>query len=173
MFSPILRRLVLGTAAPLVPLLLLAASPAMERASVGGTFTMTYTQRHQLPVSDAEGHALIAAEAKGTNRSTGPTSYMDGAEVLSSEIADLAPGSGMHQGYVTLAQDGAEHVSKWSGKVSTTLDASRRPVTSFEGTWTKVKGPSGHGTYNGRLTGPNSYTVEWQGELDLSPRAAR
>jgi hypothetical protein len=163
----------LGTAVPLVPLLLLAARPAMERASVGGTFTMTYTQRHPLPIPDAEGHALVAAEAKGTNRSTGSTSYMDGAEVLSSEIADLVQGSGMHQGYVTLAREGGEHVSKWSGRVSTTLDASRRPVTSFEGTWTKVKGPSGHGTYKGRLTGPSSYTVEWQGELELGPRAAR
>src|SRR6266511_1121081 len=89
MFPRILNRLMLVAIIPTVPFLLLATRPVPERAGVGGTFTMTYTQRHPLPITDVGGHALIATESKGRNRSTGPTSYMDGAEVRSSEIADL------------------------------------------------------------------------------------
>jgi hypothetical protein len=173
MFPRILNHLMLVAIAPTVPFLLLATHPAPERARVGGTFTMTYTERHPLSIGDAEGHALIATEAKGRNRSTGPTSYMDGAEVRNSEIADLVQGTGPHQGYVTLTQGGEEHVSKWSGRVTTVLDADQRAVTRFEGTWTKVKGPKGRGTYYGLLTGPDRYTVDWQGEVELSQRAAR
>jgi hypothetical protein len=60
-------RLILAAVAPLVPLLLLAARPAEEAARVSGTCTMTYSQRHQVPVTDTEGHIVIATEAKGTN----------------------------------------------------------------------------------------------------------
>ena len=173
MFTRNLHRLMLVTAAPVVPLLLLATAPATERTRVGGTFSVSYTQRHPLPVSDAPGHALIATEARGTNRSTGATLYKDGAEVRNVEIADLLQGNGPHQGYATFSGQGEETVCKWSGKVTTVLAADKKPVTSFEGTWTRVKGPSGHGTYKGRLTGPDSYTVDWEGEVELSPHAAR
>jgi hypothetical protein len=172
MFPRTLNPLMLVTVTSTVPFLLPPAGPAPERARIGGTLTVTYTQRLPLPIADAEGHTLIATEAKGTNRSTGPTAYMNGADVHNSEIADLVQGTGMHQGYVTFTQGGEEHVSKWSGKVTTVLDTEHRPVTSFEGTWTKVKGPSGLGRYRGRVTGPNAYTVDWQGEVELSQRAA-
>lgn len=82
-------------------------------------------------------------------------------------------GTGTHQGYVTFIQGGDQHVAKWSGKVSTVLDADQAPVTTFEGKWIKVKGPNGQGTYQGRLTGADTYMVEWQGEVELSQRAAR
>lgn len=173
MYPRILNRLMLVAMTSPVPFLVLATGPGPERARVGGTFTMTYTQRHPLPISDAEGHALVATESRGTNRSTGATGYMDGAEVRNSEIADLVQGTGSHQGYVTLSQGGVEHVSRWSGKVTTVLDADQKPVTSFEGTWTKTKGPNGRGTYQGRLTGTDTYIVNWQGEVDLGQRAAR
>jgi hypothetical protein len=172
MFPRNLHRLMLVSAAPVVPLLLLTTAPAAERTRVEGTFSVSYTRRHPLPVSDAPGHALIATEARGTNRSTGATLYMDGAEVRNVEIADLTQGNGPHQGYATFSGQGRETVCKWSGKITTVLDANGKPLTSFEGTWTRVKGPSGHGTYKGRLTGPDSYMVEWEGEVELSPRAA-
>lgn len=173
MLPRFLNRHALVAATATASLLFLAARPAPERARVGGTFTMTYTQRHPLSIVDTEGHVLIATEAKGRNRSTGPGSYMDGAEVRNSEIADLVQGNGPHQGYVTLRKGGEEHVSKWSGKVTTTLGADQKPVTTFEGTWTKVKGPIGQGTYRGRLTGGDAYTVDWEGQVELAPRATR
>lgn len=173
MLPRIMNRLMLVAITPTVPFLLLATRPMPERVGVGGTFTMTYTQRHPLPLTDVGGHVLIATESRGRNQSTGPTGYMDGAEVRNSEIADLVQGTGTQQGYVTLVQGGEEHVSKWSGKVTTVLDADQKPVTSFGGTWTRVKGPNGQGTYRGRLTGPDTYTVSWQGEVELKHRAAR
>src|SRR4051794_11842690 len=101
MSPKIMHGSIAAAAAPLALLLLLAARPAAERIRVGGTFTMTYTQQHPLPVADAEGHVLLASEANGTNRSTGSTAFLDGAEVRITEIADLVQGNGSHQGYDT------------------------------------------------------------------------
>ncbi len=169
MKTPTLHRLI---AATLVPLLLLGARPTTERGRVGGTFTMTYTDQHPIPVADAEGHALLATTSSGTNRSTGPTPYMDGADVSNAEIADLVQGNGPHQGYVTVSHNGAIQVSKWAGKVTTVLGSDKQPVTTFKGTWTNVKGPTGHGVYKGRITGPKTYTVDWQGEMDLQSQTS-
>lgn len=161
-----LRLLALFTAAPLVPLLLLAARPSGGMARVGGTYTMTYSQRHPIPVPDADGHVIIATQATGTNRSTGPASYKDGAQVTIIESADMTQGSGPHQGYAVMALNGDVAVNQWSGRLTTVLGPDRQPATSFKGTWTSVKGPAGHGTYEGRITGPDTYTVEWAGQVD-------
>ena len=156
-------RLILTVVAPLVPLLLLAARPAAEAARVSGTYTMTYTQRHPIPVTDTEGHLVIATEGKGKNRST---TYMDGADVTIAETADMIQGNGPHQGYATISLNGELTINRWSGMLSTVLGPDKKPVTSFKGTWTSVKGDKGHGTYKGRITGPETYTVEWQGEVE-------
>ncbi len=160
-------RLVLAAVAPLVPLLLLAARPPADVGHVSGTFTMSYDQRHPVPVSDADGHVIIATEAKGTNRSTAAATYMDGAGVTIAEIADMVQGNGAHQGYVTLSLNGDLSIMQFSGRLSTVLGSDKQPATSFKGTWTSVKGHQGHGTYEGRITGPDTYTVGWQGEVEL------
>jgi hypothetical protein len=169
----IVHRLIVATATPLALFLVLAARPSVERVRVGGTFTMTYSQQHPLSVADAEGHIVIANEAKGTNRSTGPTPYEDGADVTIAELADLVQGNGSHQGYVTKSQNGEVAIDKWSGAVHTVLGPDQKPATTFAGTWTAVKGEEGHGTYKGRITGQNSYAVDWQGEVDRTPIASR
>lgn len=155
-----------------------APQPTSERLQVGGTFTMTYKQMHPVPVGDAEGHVLISNHATGTNRSTGRDSYMDRAETANTEIADLTQGNGPHEGYVIFSSGGERTVNKWSGKITTVLGADKQPVTTFEGTWTKLTGTgrysgvTGRGTYRGRMTGQNTYLVEWKGEIELSERAA-
>jgi hypothetical protein len=161
-----LRRLALSTAAPLVPLLLLAAHPSGQMARVGGTYTMTYSQRHPIPVPDADGHVVIATQATGTNRSTGPTPFEDGAQVTIIESADMTQGSGPHEGYAVMTLNGNVTVNRWSGKLTTVLGPDHQPATSFKGTWTSVKGPTGQGTYEGRITGPDTYTVRWAGQVD-------
>ena len=157
-------RFALAVVASLVPMLLLAARPAGEATRVSGTYTMTYSQRLPMPVTDTEGHLVIATEAKGTNRST---TFMDGAAVTIAETADMVQGNGPHQGYATISLNGDLTINQWSGKLSTVLGPDKKPVTSFKGTWTSVRGDRGHGTYKGRLTGPNTYTVEWEGEVDV------
>jgi hypothetical protein len=157
---------------------MLAAMPATDLAPVSGKFTMKYSQQHALPVSDAAGPVLLANEAKGSNSNTGRTDYMNGATVTSVEIADLTQGNGQHQGYVTFAKDGETSVSRWNGRVSTTLSADKQPITTFEGTWTKVggtgryEGVSGKGRYKGRMLSPTEYVVAWDGNLNLKDKTA-
>jgi hypothetical protein len=155
-------------------LILLAGLPAETGlAPVSGRFTMKISQQHTLPVSDAAGPVLLANEAKGTNINTGRTDYMNGAGVTNVEIADLTQGNGQHQGYVTFAKDGETSVSRWNGRVTTTLSADKKPITTFEGTWAKVGGTGryagvdGKGRYKGRMLSPTEYVVDWEGELGL------
>ena len=167
MSSRTARRLALASVASLVPVLFLAARPSGRLARVAGTYTMTYSQRHPMPVPDADGHVVIATEATGANRSTGPAPFEDGAQVTIVESADMIQGSGSHQGYAVMSLNGNVTVNQWSGKLTTVLGQDHQPATSFKGTWTSVKGPAGHGTYEGRITGPDSYTVEWAGQVDI------
>ncbi len=150
-----------------LPLVIMAAVPSTTASRVGGTFTMAYTEQHPMPVQDAEGHILLQSASQGSNQSTGSTSYLQGAGVSNAEFADLVQGTGTHQGYITTTLNGEVDVDRWSGKVTTTLGTDQKPVTTFQGTWTRVKGASGHGTYSGRITGPTTYVVDWAGEIDL------
>ncbi len=58
------------------------------------------------------------------------------------------------------------------------LGADKQPVTTFEGSWTKLNGTgryagvTGQGTYHGRMTGQDTYLVEWKGQINLNERAA-
>lgn len=160
----------------LYPLTQSGVSPT--RLQVGGTFNMTYTQFHPVPVGDTEGHVLISNHATGTNRSTGRDRYMDRADVANTETADLTQGNGPHQGYVIFSSGGERTVNKWQGKITTVLGADKQRVTTFQGTWTKLSGTGsyagvkGQGTYSGRMTGQNTYLVEWKGEIEVNKKAA-
>src|SRR5829696_3605452 len=147
------RRAVFTAAAPLLPFLLVAAHSSGHMARVAGTYTMTYSQRHPIPVPDADGHVVIATEATGQNRSTGPAVFEDGAKVTIIESADMVQGNGPHQGYVVATQNGSVRISRWSGTLKTVMGSDQKPATSFKGTWSSVSGPKGHGTYKGQITG--------------------
>jgi hypothetical protein len=129
-------------------------------------------------IGDAPGHVLISNRATGTNQSSGRDKYMERATVVNTEIADLAQGNGNHQGYTIFSSGGDSTVNKWTGKVRTILGPDKQPVTSFEGSWSKVRGTgryadvTGQGTYRGRMTGQNTYQVEWTGEIDLGEQTA-
>lgn len=160
-----------GALLPPALFLLMAASGDRETTRIAGTFKLTYSQQHVAPLVDAPGHMLALFEAKGTNQSTGATVYMDGAEVINTETLDLAQGTGLHQGYVAFAKEGDTAYTKWSGKVTTTLDAAKAPVTTFTGSWKKVGGSgryssvTGSGTYKGKMNSKLDYTVDWEGTL--------
>lgn len=158
---------------------LLAASPPAERTSIAGVISLKYNQQHALPVAGPAGPVLLLNQSTGTNRNTGKADYMAGADATTREIADLTQGNGSHQGYITFAKGGDTTVSRWQGKVVTTLGADRKPATQFEGTWTlasgtgKYDGISGKGTYKGRLVSPTELSVEWAGEMQLDRTASR
>jgi hypothetical protein len=152
-------------------------SPRETPSRVAGTFIAQYTEQHPLNVPDAAGHTLLLVRADGRNRSTGPTPYMEGAAGVNLEMADLTQGNGSDHGYLLLSRDADSVMSKWSGKVTTTLSSNQTPSTTFDGTWTAVKstgryhGVAGHGTYKGQFTSRTSYAVEWQGELSSGATA--
>jgi hypothetical protein len=79
----------------------------------------------------------------------------------------MVQGTGPHQGYASMSLNGDLVVNQFSGRLNTVLGSDKQPVTSFKGTWTSVKGHHGHGTYEGKITGPDTYTVEWQGDVEL------
>jgi hypothetical protein len=145
-------------------------SPVRGDVKIAGTFTMRYATQEKLSIPDGAGHVLLLTEARGTNRNSGPTDFMSGAQVAIREILDLAQGNGASQGYVTLWQAADSTLVKISGRVTTTMSPQGSPRTTFAGTWSYVKGTGQHegiqgrGTYKGGFTSPTEFTVDWQGE---------
>jgi hypothetical protein len=164
---------------PALTAAMLAPAPDSERTQVAGVFSMKVGQQNALPVADQAGPILLLTQAAGTNRSTGKSEYMDGAQVMSREIADLTQGNGPHQGYITEIKGADTSVARYQGTVVTTLGPDQKPATSFEGTWTKLSGTgkyqgvSGSGRYKGRMVSPTDYTVEWSGEIATQRTATR
>ncbi|MGH7510238.1 MAG: hypothetical protein ACREMZ_12325 [Gemmatimonadales bacterium] len=161
----------LGLALPLAALALSGWVPREAPSRIAGTFAARYTEQHPAPISDATGHMIMLGRAQGINRNTGPTPYMDRAKVTNVEFADLVQGNGPQQGYISMSSGPDTVISKWSGKVTTTLSPEQTPITTFQGTWSKVKGTgrykavAGSGNYRGRFTSQTEYTVDWDGEL--------
>jgi hypothetical protein len=158
---------------------LLGWSSGSGPSKIAGTFNAKYVAQHPLPVSDAEGHTLVLGRVEGVNRSTGPTPYMDQGKVTNLEFGDLTQGNGPHQGYISMSQGADSVISKWNGKVTTTLSPEKTPITTFEGTWNKIKGTgryqavTGSGTYKGRFTSKHEYTVDWNGQISGEPLAEK
>jgi hypothetical protein len=169
------RHIVLQTAfaaaLPLAAAALSGWSPAVAPSRIAGSYTAKYVEQHPIPVPDGEGHALMLGRVKGVNRSTGQTPYMDQGQVTSVEFGDLTQGNGPHQGYVTFVQGADTVISRWSGKVTTTLSPDKTPATSFAGTWTKIRGTgryqeaNGKGSYKGHFVSQTEYICDWSGEI--------
>jgi hypothetical protein len=166
-------------AVPALTAATLATPPQSAGGRISGAFSMQVGQQHASPVTDGAGPVLLLTESSGTSRSTGPTEYMDGARVISREIADLTQGNGPHQGYITEILGADTSVTRYQGKVVTTPGPDQKPRTSFQGTWSKVSGTgkyagvSGAGSYKGRMLSQNEYTVEYVGEIVTQPTASR
>jgi hypothetical protein len=164
---------------PAITAATLGTDPTRERLQVSGVFTMKVGQQQTLPVATTADPVLFLTQSSGTNRNTGKSAYMDGAEAISREIADLTQGSGRHQGYITEILGADTTVTRWQGEVTTTLGPDQKPTTQFEGTWSKLKGTgqydgvTGAGSYRGRMTSPSDYTVEWSGEISTPRTASR
>ncbi len=94
---------------------------------------------------------------------------MADADVVNVELTDLVRGTGIHQGYYTMGKGGDTTVAQWQGKVTTTMSADQRPMTSFNGTWKYVHGAGryagikGSGTYKGQFVAADRYAVTWEG----------
>ncbi|HEU4474354.1 MAG TPA: hypothetical protein VFR72_05925 [Gemmatimonadales bacterium] len=164
---------------PAITATTLDTAPLRERTHISGVFSMKVGQQQALPIASQADPVLLLTESSGTNRSTGKVAYMDGAQVTNREIADLTQGNGPHQGYLTEIQGPDTSVARWQGKVVTTLGPDQKPVTRFEGSWSKLKGTgryegiTGAGSYQGRMTSSTEYTIEWRGEISTPRTASR
>ena len=162
---------------PAITAATLGNEPLGEPLQISGVFSLKVSQQQALPVASPADPVLLLTQASGSNRNTGKSAYMDGAQVTSREIADLTQGNGPHQGYITEILGADTSVARWQGKVTTTLGPDQKPVTRFEGSWSKIKGTgqyegvTGAGSYQGRMTSPTEYTIEWSGEIS-TPRTA-
>lgn len=168
-----ITRLMLRAAIAAVPLLAAGAATAGEAGDFAGTFSGTIVKQEARPLDD-KGHVVVAQAAQGTNRSTGKTDYMNGAQVLWSSTIEIAGGNGPEHGLITLVKDGVSATSSYSGTLKTTL-VDGRPLTTGSGTWTMVSASGmaseGSGTYAITMTSPTTFEGEWKG--DTSATAAR
>lgn len=142
----------------------------LKRTKVAGKFSLHFTQFETFEVGDVKDHIVSLRKAEGKNINLGEQKFMDGAQLVNFSFDDLVSGNGPHQGYSKLEKNGDSVISKWEGKIVTTLSAKGKPTTSFSGTmhWIKATGHfanmQGGGTYKGHFTSETSYDVEWEGE---------
>jgi hypothetical protein len=141
------------------------------RIKIAGTYSASYARQFGVEIGDVEGHTLSIGQARGTNRSTGETAYMDGAQLRMIQTEDLIRGTGTAEGYSSLVTGADTARLKSAGRVTTVASAEKGVVISFEGSWTvekatgKYQGRTGSGTYRGRFISPIEYVVEWEGTL--------
>jgi hypothetical protein len=179
MKSPSLLTDATGLALSLLALVVVGWSPAPHSTKVAGEFTGSVIQHDTIGLGDAPGHVLALNQAKGSNRSTGATEYMESADIVNSELADLTQGTGTHQGYVVMAKGADSAFTRWNGRVTTRLATDKSPITTFEGSWTKLRGTGrysrikGTGHYKGHMTSPTEYVIQWSGEIEGGRLAAK
>ena len=117
-------------------------------------------------VDDIEGHALNLYEMWGVGAGSSGESTS-----ISKGTSDLIKGNGTHQGYYkNTDKDGSIFFSKWQGKVSTTESPEGKPIMTWEGTFSYVKGTGkwenvqGGGTYKGGFIARGVYVNYIEGE---------
>lgn len=146
---------------------------AQQMTKISGKMTCAYADRKAFESGYTEGHSLSLAESDGINISTGANVFMDGAQVVNFSFADLVKGNGPHQGYVKLLKKDDVVISKWQGKITTIMNDEGTPLTTFDGTYSYVKGLGkfqniqGNGTFRGKFISKMIYTVEWEGEYSV------
>ena len=167
------RAMVLSISLALISALSVTTVVGQQKTKVAGKITAAYTKQEIIDVGDIEGHGISLGESEGTNFGTGKPEFMDGAQVVNLATADLVKGNGPQQGYIKFAKKGDTSIAKWEGKVATTLSTEGVPITTFEGTFSWIKGTGqlaniqGSGTYKGKYISKTIYTVEWEGEYSI------
>ncbi|MGB6866816.1 MAG: hypothetical protein WBE11_14095 [Candidatus Aminicenantaceae bacterium] len=145
-------------------------STAQEKIKAAGKMTLEYTEQHSIDVADSEGHILSIGKMEGINVSTGENKFMDGAKAAAVDGGDYVGGNGPNYGYGKLTLNGDVVFWKIEGKIITTLSPDGTPITTFEGTYTVIKGAGqyeniqGSGTYKGKLISATKAIYEWEGE---------
>ncbi len=130
-------RLAVAVATSLVALT--GAAGAADRPDYGGKMSLHVVQQEARPL-DAKGHVAVASIYKGTNASIGRLPWMDGAEILMTEVADLDRGNGVAHGSGFDLKDGAASGYTYVNAIKTVL-VDGKPMTTVAGEVSKPGGP--------------------------------
>jgi hypothetical protein len=130
-------RVALAVVASLVALV--GAASAADRPDYGGKMSLTVVQQEAHPL-DAKGHVAVASIYKGTNVSIGRLPWMEGADVLMTDVADLDRGNGVAHGSAFDIKDGAASGFTFVNAIKTVM-VDGKPMTTVEGEVSKPDAP--------------------------------
>jgi hypothetical protein len=146
-----------------LPMLFVGAALAAGRPDYGGKMSLTVVKQEARPL-DAAGHVVAAEVIKGTNVSTGRIAWMDGSDVLLSEIADLDKGNGTAHGVGSHVKDGVSMPFSYVDTVKTVM-VDGGPLTTAEGPVTPLtKSPMKNVTVKCTFTSQTTLECEWRGD---------
>ena len=149
--------------------LFVSSATLNAKTNISGKMTGKVTKLEKAEVGDAEGHVMQLSTSQGTNAGD----IMGGAQFENYTISDTEKGNGMHHGYSIFTLNGDKWISKFEGKVTTTMSEDGKPNTTFEGTFTFIKGEGkyknirGGGTYKGKYLSETEWENEWEGTYDI------
>jgi hypothetical protein len=134
---PRLGRVALAVVPSLIALA--GAASAADRPDYGGKMSLTVVQQEARPL-DAKGHVAVASIYKGTNVSIGRLPWMEGAEVLMADVADLDRGNGVSHGSAFDIKDGAASGFTYVNAIKTVV-VDGKPMTTAQGEVSKPDAP--------------------------------
>jgi len=143
---------------------------AQQKYQIAGKQTTAVTRQERSDIADMENHMFSLSEWNGINVSSGDTEFMDGAQVVSFNIADLVQFSGPFQGCSLFSKKGESVFARFEGKLTTTLSSDGTPVSTMEGTFSFLNGSGqyenirGGGTIKGRYIASNIVVWDVEGE---------
>ncbi len=166
MFSSKISRVsAIATAA--LPLILAGAAGAAGRPDYGGKMSLNVVQQEAHPL-DAKGRVAVASVYKGTNTSIGRLPWMDGADVLMTDVADLDRGNGQAHGSGFDIKDGAAKGYTYVNKIKTVL-VDGKPMTTADGIVTKIgAAPMKDIRVHCAFTSQTSLECEWRADATKS-----
>lgn len=119
-----------------------------------------------LQVPDQTGHLLGLVETKGTNVSTGPGAFLNGASVRNVEQWDLTNGYGIDRGFIIFEIGADSLVARYEGRAIAKAGA----ATNISGQFTFVRGTgawaaiSGEGSYEGSANA-QGFEFQWRARI--------
>ena len=138
------------------------AARADNRPDYGGKMSLTVIQQEAHPL-DANGHVAVASIYKGTNASIGQLPWMDGADVLMTDVADLDRGSGVAHGSGFDIKGGATSSYTYVNTIKTTL-VDGKPMTTVTGDVSKPDGLMKDIRVKCTFTSQTTLECEWHGD---------
>jgi hypothetical protein len=137
---------------------------AQEKVKVKRKSFGILIKSERIQIDDTEGHFLTLSEWKGVTSDGEFTRY-------GTSTGDLIKGNGPYNGYMKyVAKGGNTYISKYEGMLTTTKSKEGKPIVTFKGTYSYIKGTGkfeniqGGGTYKGAFIGKGIYTMDAEGE---------